>query len=111
MGAVCSLRILTTVEDLSILTHGQVVFCVGNDLERAFLWTERHAVQCVGDDDFRVHEDAVQLSQGEDNAISVGCFRQDIGSSRTYSTSIASMCKLPASHLRRARCFAIFLVV
>jgi hypothetical protein len=58
----------------------QWFFVWGNDLERALFWTERRAVQCVGDDDFRVHEVTVQLGQGEDDAISVGCFCQDIGS-------------------------------
>ena len=61
----------------------------GNDLERALLWTERRAVECVGNNDFRVQEVTVQLGQGEDHAISVGRFRQYIASHGCTAEAVA----------------------
>jgi len=83
-------------------------FVWGNDLERALFWTERRAVQCVGDDDFRVHEVTVQLGQGEDDAISVGCFCQDIGSHGCTAEAVTLRDSRPAQEFLEWNAFVNF---
>src|ERR1700730_1660909 len=85
-------------------------FVWGNDLQRALLRTERRAILCVGDDNFRVHEVTVQLSEGEDNAISVGCFCQDIGSHGCTAEAVTLRHSGPAQKLLEWNAFVNFIL-